>query len=162
MKTEQITYTSNQNKSSTKIEFDIKPDLILAFASPSFFESKDLIDVLCEEFSKVNIIGCSTAGEIQDNSVNEETLVLTAVEFESTIVKSRAIVVDKIEESYQKGLELGNSFDKEGLKHIFLLSAGLVINGEGLVDGLRKSLPENVKVTGGLAGSRMGRNRSSF
>lgn len=47
---------------------------------------------------------------------------------------------------------LAQSIPKEDLSHLFVLSDGLAVNGSELVKGLMCFLPENVAVTGGLAG----------
>jgi hypothetical protein len=39
-----------------------------------------------------------------------------------------------------------------GLRHVFVLSDGLHVNGTDLVRGLNGELPADVVVTGGLAG----------
>jgi hypothetical protein len=38
------------------------------------------------------------------------------------------------------------------LRHLFVLSDGLLVNGSALVEGLKSALPEDVTVTGGLSG----------
>ena len=45
-----------------------------------------------------------------------------------------------------------DSLDSEGLKHIFIISEGININGDELVNGMRSKLPKDVNVTGGLSG----------
>jgi hypothetical protein len=45
-----------------------------------------------------------------------------------------------------------SKFNPAGLKHVFVLSDGLNVNGTALVQGIRSTLPKDVNVTGGLAG----------
>jgi len=57
---------------------------------------------------------------------------------------------------FQNGIEAGKALalklaNKE-LRHVFVLSEGLHVNGTELVTGMRDNLPEGVNVTGGLAG----------
>jgi hypothetical protein len=77
---------------------------------------------------------------------------MTAVSFEHTELKGAKTKIADIEKSFQAGEELAQSLDKEGLTHVLVLSDGLKINGSDLVKGLKKHLPENVAVTGGLSG----------
>jgi hypothetical protein len=55
-------------------------------------------------------------------------------------------------DSFHAGEHLARSLDRNGLVHVVVLSDGLRVNGSELVDGLKKFLPENVTVTGGLSG----------
>jgi hypothetical protein len=98
------------------------------------------------------IIGCSTAGEIMGLRVYDDTLCLTAVEFEKTRVKGARVRVEDAAESHAAGRELARQLAADDLKHLFLLSDGLNINGSELVRGLTEHLPAGVTVTGGLSG----------
>jgi hypothetical protein len=54
--------------------------------------------------------------------------------------------------SFQAGVKLAESLNKDELVHVFVLSDGLGVNGSDLAKGLQDTLPKNVSVTGGLAG----------
>jgi hypothetical protein len=62
------------------------------------------------------------------------------------------VSIHDYENGEMAGKDLAEKLDADGLKHMFVLSEGLHVNGTELVTGLRKSLPEGVNVTGGLAG----------
>ena len=152
MKTEQLNFELNENNLNTSIQFQIDPELILIFASSSFFENPCLFEQISNKYPESHILACSTAGEIQSNLVTDSRMAITAIQFDKTTLVSKSIEIGEIEDSYDEGLRLGSSFDQEELKHVFVLSAGLVANGDELVQGIRDSLPSNVNVTGGLAG----------
>jgi hypothetical protein len=78
--------------------------------------------------------------------------VVTAVEFEKTVVKGSGLQLNRIDNSFEAGRKLAENLPKKDLVHAIVLSDGLNVNGSELVDGLIKNLPENVTVTGGLAG----------
>ncbi|MGI0491214.1 FIST signal transduction protein [Alkalinema pantanalense CENA528] len=96
-------------------------------------------------------LGCSTAGEIYDTQVTDDALVMTAIAFESTQVKSWNIHLEAGENSFVAGDRLGSQLDTAGLVHLFVLSDGLQVNGSDLVQGLAQHLPEGVSLTGGLS-----------
>jgi hypothetical protein len=101
---------------------------------------------------EAHIVACSTAGEILGDSVHDDTLVCTGVRFERSQVALAAVRLDEAEGSTALGALLASRLGPTGLKHVFVLSDGLQVNGSALVDGLRTGLPEGVAITGGLAG----------
>ncbi len=153
MKTEQLIFRSADNGIIKEIKnFSFSPDLLLFFGSPTILKNSGVIEHFRKEYPKSIINGCSTAGEIGDINVYDNTLIATAVEFKSSIIIYNSIHIDAVEESRTAGKELIQKFDFNGLKHIFVLSDGLNVNGSELVAGIREALPRKVNVTGGLAG----------
>jgi hypothetical protein len=122
--------------------------LVMVFGSTALLKDNTLVN----EAPNAQFIGCSTSGEIMGTSVVDDTISLSALQFDSTTIVVHSIAIENPESSYDAGKELVNKFDKDGLKHLFVLSDGLNVNGSQLVMGLRESLPEGVSVTGGLAG----------
>jgi hypothetical protein len=84
--------------------------------------------------------------------VSDNSLTITAVTFEKTRVKCTDIQFDTGANSFEIAIQLAEKIDKTDLAHVFVLSDGLAVNGSELVRGLRSKLPQNVKITGGLAG----------
>ena len=126
--------------------------LILLFGSTSILREKKCLDEIKSAYPKAHLLGCSTAGEIYGTQVFDDSLVVTAVNFERTQLKGLKVTIDKMENSCNIGQLLAQSLDTEGLVHVFVLSDGLKINGSELVKGLVKHLPDSVSVTGGLSG----------
>jgi hypothetical protein len=75
-----------------------------------------------------------------------------ALRFEKTDVRSYQVENGDAEASFLAGERLAALIEPKNLNHVFVLSEGLHINGSDLVRGLEKNLPENVRITGGLAG----------
>jgi hypothetical protein len=98
------------------------------------------------------ICGCSTAGEVHDRSVLDDSVVVTAVQFDGTPIRTAQATISGPEESYEAGQKLASAIPHEGLVHTFVLSDGLQVNGSELVNGLVSRLPEGIAVTGGLSG----------
>lgn len=130
----------------------IQPQLVLVFATPSKASDTSILDFIRSKYPDTFILGCSTAGEIANGVIEEEGIVITAIEFESTKLEKHSVALGGATDSTRVGEALVNQFTKEGLRHILVLSEGLHINGTQLVEGMRSVLPKEVNVTGGLAG----------
>jgi len=153
MKTEQLIIRSTKGDVLSNIKnFNFTPDLLLFFGSPPMLNDSGIIEYFRDKYPKTIITGCSTAGEIANINVYDNTLVVTAVKFKSTKVVYNSIHINAVEESRTAGKELIQKFNFSGLQHIFVLSDGLNVNGSELVAGIREALPRKVNVTGGLAG----------
>ncbi len=126
--------------------------LALIFADRNILQKTPLLEDIRKIYPKALLFGCSTAGEILDSQALEGTLVLTAVAFDSSSLKSASILLRETGDSFQAGETLARRLPPEGLVHALVLSEGLNINGSALVKGLSGALPPHVTVTGGLSG----------
>ena len=133
-------------------ELDFTPQFFLLFVGSKVPFISEFVDQLKSSFKDSLIIGCSTSGEILDDTVKDQSISLTAVKFEKTEVRLTEIAIDEMSKSRDTGIKLTEQIEKEGLRHLFVLSDGLNINGAELVKGITENLPEGVTVTGGLAG----------
>jgi len=124
---------------------------VLVFGAPDCLARKQELDAIRVAFPHALIIGCSTAGEICGTRVRDDSLSLTAVQFEDTRLKL-AVTSLAGNDSYAAGKNLAAALDHTGLRHVLVLSDGLLVNGSELVKGLRDHLPADVAATGGLAG----------
>ncbi len=153
MKTEQLIFKSTDSNNVDDInKFSFTPDLVLFFGSPNMLKNSGVVEYFRKEYPNAIINGCSTSGEISDINVYDNTIVATAVSFNSTKIVYNSIQIESVDESRSAGKKLINEFDFTGLQHIFVLSDGLNVNGSELVAGIREALPRKVNVTGGLAG----------
>lgn len=120
------------------------PDIVLAFGGRGVDEP--LVE-LGQRFAGALCIGCSTAGEIYGAEVDEDGLVVAFVWFDA--VRAKVVAVDASEAA---GLEIAGELNRPDLRHVFVLSDGLQVNGTALARGLREGVSSSVVVTGGLAG----------
>lgn len=127
-------------------------DLVLAFGSPRLLKEQERFPDLRARFPRAYLFGCSTAGEICDTRVTDDSLVATAVRFSSTHVKGARIAMSGTAGSFEAGRRLAQALDTRGLIHAVVLSDGIQVNGSDLVRGLTQHLPPQVTVTGGLSG----------
>lgn len=98
------------------------------------------------------LLGCSTAGEIMATRVYDDSLAVTAVAFEKTRLRLAQYTIASADDSRWAGEMLANDLLGSDLKHVFLLSDGLKVNGTELAKGLKSILPAGIEVTGGLSG----------
>ncbi len=97
-------------------------------------------------------MGCTTAGEISNDGVSDDSLVVTGIRFVHPKLTVATTQLTTMEESDIAGKQLAKELTGEGLHNVLLFGQGVNINGSALIDGLRKGLPGNVVVSGGLAG----------
>lgn len=125
--------------------------LVLLFGSRATLSNQPELQRVRRAYPDAILLGCSTAGEICDTQVFENSLSVTAVQFHATSVRGTATSISQAGDSYAAGQRLAAALDRPDLVHVFLLSEGLHINGSELVQGLTQHLPPNVSVTGGLS-----------
>lgn len=126
--------------------------LVLAFGAPRCIRDAGMWYELRARWPNARIVGCSTAGEIAETHVRDDSLVATALSFERSRVATASVAIGAMSQSADAGRELAAQIDPAGLRHVLVLSEGLHVNGSELVRSLTQALPEGVAVTGGLAG----------
>jgi hypothetical protein len=107
---------------------------------------------LLESFPNAVCAGCSTAGEILGSSVTDGGISAVCVSFDHVTLRAESVIVDSAAGSFDAAAELGRRLGASDLRHVLVLSDGLLINGTALTAGFRVGLPRGVHVTGGLAG----------
>lgn len=130
----------------------VKADLVFVFGYRKLMLDEEFTFVLKNYYPEAVLFGCSSAGEISGTEVIDHSVVITAIEFENSKVKLESIQIEKNADNKLLGVRVLDRLDKNGLKHVMILSDGLNINGAELVNGIENTLPGNVTVTGGLAG----------
>ena len=156
MKTQQIKFTGSDWKPiQTQDGFYANhAQLVLVFGERTIFESVDTYGYLRTLYSKAQIVYSSTAGEIYENSVHDNSIIVTAIDFERTEIQ---VSVQKIEshiESHEVGIKLAENLNNENLKSVFIISDGGLVNGSELIKGLESALDVKVSISGGLAGDQ--------
>ncbi len=150
MKTKQVFFDASSTIDFHKV--GLNPNLILVFSNRELLQESNIGQEIRQAFPQAILAGCSTAGEIGQSMVKENTASITFIEFEKTQIIYRERQINEAAESLSSGAALIESLPREKLKHVFVLSDGLNINGSQLVIGMRDKLDEHCKITGGLAG----------
>ena len=128
------------------------PQLVFVFGNRKHFESDAVFERTKTQFPDSHIMISSTSGGILDTRVYDDRLIATAVELEKSVLKTARTNIGNEENSYAAGKSLGGQIDKAGLKWLFVLSDGHLVNGSELVKGLNDEFNGDVPITGGLAG----------
>ena len=130
----------------------VAPQLVLFFGSRELLASGERYRELRAQYPDAHLLGCSTGGEILDEDVFDDTVVVAAIEFEKTRLKLASAVAAAEKSSADIGRELGAALNGPDLRGIFVLSDGTQVNGSALVAGIAEIVPAEIPVTGGLAG----------
>lgn len=126
--------------------------LLIGFGSSDLVsQEKSFLDIK-NKYPNAQIALCSSAGEIFQKEVLDDTISLVAMQFESTTIQTSEISIDDFESSYEAGKILVNKFSQEKLKLILVFSDGGKVNGSELVKGMNDFKKTGVLITGGLAG----------
>lgn len=137
---------------STLAELDSPETLLVLFGSSGLINTPERIRQVLDACPQSHVMGCSTAGEIHGSEISDDSLVVAAVRFEKTPVRTAQAVVRDPQDSYAAGTAIASQLKRPSLRAIVVLSDGLHVNGSELVKGLNDTLEGTVVITGGLAG----------
>ena len=131
---------------------DSEQTLVIVFGASEKKKIEEGLKELFLLFPRAIKIGCSTAGEIYQEELHEESLSVAVMRFDTTPIKVSTVEVRDAEASAEAGRKLARELAAEDLKAIFVLSDGLHVNGSALTAGINEIVGSDVSVTGGLAG----------
>ena len=144
-------YTDKWNKVLDST-LDSSNTLVIVFASSKIELIKTPLVEISKTFANSVIIGASTAGEIYQDELYEDSLVVSVMKFEHTRLRNSICTLISAENSLQDGIAIAKDLYSDDLKAIFVLSDGLNANGSKLTEGISSIIPPYIPVTGGLAG----------
>ncbi|MEZ5264641.1 MAG: FIST N-terminal domain-containing protein [Acidimicrobiales bacterium] len=127
---------------------------VLAFGPSSLLDDPTPLHELHAAFPRSAVVGCSTSGEIDGDSVDDGSVVVTVTRFDDVALTVVPLEVPDAAASRQAGEAAARRLlaAQPALQAAFVLSDGLGVNGSTLVEGLTAVLPPEVVITGGLAG----------
>ena len=153
MKIEQVVVTDSAVPAAPLAPLQsLAPQLVLVFGAATFFTGSSLASTLRAAFPDAALLGCSTAGEISRNGVDDGSCVITAVQFDATQLVTASTVLSGMEDSRAAGTRIGDQLRRPGLRAVMVYGPGVAINGSALVDGIAAVIGEGIPITGGLAG----------
>jgi hypothetical protein len=126
--------------------------LVIGFGEKTSLSNGTSYQKLRQLFPNATIAICSTAGEIYDNEVLDDSLSVSAIQFDKTTIQSSSVNIANFTSSYDAGAALVKKLDQNNLKYIFVLSDGGLVNGSEFVRGIESIVHHSIPVTGGLAG----------
>ena len=125
--------------------------IVFAAARPDATLNVEL-ENLHQTFPQSIILGCSSSGEIYQDELLDDSIVVTVMQFNSTRLKLVHTDISEAEQSTATGKKLAEELIDDELAAVFTLTDGLLVNGSAYIAALSSSLPEHVTITGGLAG----------
>jgi hypothetical protein len=129
------------------------PDWVLYFGDIELLQQSDgPISQLSAAYPKAICCGCSTSGEILGGRVSDRSIAAVLVTFSRVRVRAVTGILQNPDSSRATARRLAEELQADDLRHVLVLSEGLLVNGTQLAIGFREALPERVAVTGGLAG----------
>ncbi len=129
--------------------FAPEADLVLVFADDVYFQTEACYSELRGLFPKAHIAGCSSSGNVQGVSISDADMVATVVKFDKSSMRIAALDVQSEQSMAHLGAHLMSELDGPDLRHVFILSDGLQVNGSELAKGLNQAA---IPATGGMAG----------
>lgn len=153
MKIDQKIWTEKDGWEGLKTTLnEAEPQLVLVFGGRKELMMSEHLSALKDSYPTADILMCSTAGEIADTIVRDNSLSVCALHFEKTEISIVAGEIKAGDSGETIGCDLVKTLKTENLKHIMVFSDGLKVNGTSLVRGILEHLPSTVSVTGGLVG----------
>ena len=113
---------------------------------------REAIAELAARLPRAVLAGCSTAGEILGDRVQDASLTVAIARFDAVALRAASLPVGPGADACAVGRALGRALAGPDLRAVFVLSDGLHVNGSRLAAGLNEAVPDGVVVTGGLAG----------
>lgn len=133
-------------------DLDSERTLVLAFAAPACSGETTALAALSAAYPRAVVVGCSTAGEIDQTRIRDGSITVAVVRFDHTRVRQAYARLEAAEGSLAAGTAIAKELEAPDLRGVLVLSKGTDVNGSELVRGINATLPEHVVVTGGLAG----------
>lgn len=155
MKTVQLKKIGNEKLTYLSEKQKLKEPLVLVFGNRYMLQEKNIYNEIRNVFKDGHIVFGSTSGDITSESVDDESITVTAIEFEKTsfsIKTANVLNADNKIDSHKTGKELIEQLPQEGLKYVFVVSDGSFINGSQLAKGLNAATKNNLLITGALCG----------
>ncbi|MFD2587662.1 FIST signal transduction protein [Croceitalea marina] len=143
----------------------LKNPLLLVFGNRYMLEEDDIYKEIKKIVPSGHIVFGSTSGEILEDAVYNDSVVVTAIEFErSSFIIKCSNVYDYNNNDALLGEKLMEEFPTKDLKHVFVVSEGSIVNGSALINGFERKKGASAGLSGGLCGddARFERTLASY
>lgn len=137
-----------------QVGMDLPVQLVLGFGSKQHIADSKLRAQVRARYPQADLVFASTAGEIMEGQVLDDSLCTTAMAFAKTTTH---VVLSQIQE-YPNSFALGCCLFQRlqqadaNLRSILLFSDGTLVNGSDMIAGLNAENNGKVSISGGLAG----------
>ncbi len=129
----------------------ITANLVLVFGSVKRFSESNFQSSLKTRYPVAQIVGCTTSGEISPTGVYDDSIQITAIQWQKITQRIAQAKSSNMQDSFDTAAGLAKQLKADDLRTVLILSDGLNVNGSELVKGFQ-SILEGVPLLGGLAG----------
>jgi hypothetical protein len=126
-------------------------NLVLVFGSVKRFNEGKLQGFLKARYPTAQLVGCTTSGEISPSGVFDDSIQITAIQWEKTIQRVAQTKMSGMQNSFEAAAGLAKQLKADSLRTILVISDGLNVNGSELLKGFQSVLGD-IPIVGGLAG----------
>lgn len=126
-------------------------NLVLVFGSVKRFSDDKLKTVLKARYPVAQVIGCTTSGEITPTGVDDDTIQITAIQWQKVMQRVAQTKSSQMQDSFDTAVGLAKQLKADSLRTIIVISDGLNVNGSELLKGFQSILGD-IPIIGGLAG----------
>ena len=127
-------------------------NLVLVFGSVKRFNEGKLQGFLKSRYPAAQLVGCTTSGEISASGVDDDSIQITAIQWEKTVQRVTQTKMSGAQSSFEVGAGLAKQLKADSLRTVMILGDGLNVNGEELVLGFQSVLGDAIPLFGGMAG----------
>ena len=155
MRTVQLKKTENNKFKYLTEELILKEPLVLVFGNRFMLQEKNIFNEVRDIFKDGHIVFGSTSGDITSESVSDDSIIITAIEFEKSnfLIKTANVLNSNVQiDSFKTGKELIEQLPKENLKYAFVVADGSYTNGSQLTKGMNAATKDRLLITGALCG----------
>lgn len=126
-------------------------NLVLVFGSVKRFSDSKLPAFLKGRYPTAQVIGCTTSGEINPGGVFDDSIQITAIQWERTTQRVMQVKMSGMHNSFETAAGIARQLAADNLRTVLVFSDGLNVNGSELLLGFQSVLGE-IPIVGGLAG----------
>ena len=126
-------------------------NLVLVFGSVKRFSDGKLQGFLKSRYPSAQLVGCTTSGEISAVGVFDDSIQITAIQWEKTIQRVAQTKISGMLNSFEAAANLAKQLKADTLRTVLVISDGLNVNGSELLKGFQSVLG-SIPIVGGLAG----------
>lgn len=126
-------------------------NLVLVFGSVKRFSEGKLPSFLKSRYPSAQLVGCTTSGEISSAGVFDDSIQITAIQWEKTIQRVAQTKMSGMLNSFEAAASLAKQLKSDTLRTVLVISDGLNVNGSELLKGFQSVLGD-IPIVGGLAG----------
>ncbi len=126
-------------------------NLVLVFGSVKRFSEGKLQSFLKTRYPVAQIVGCTTSGEISPTGVYDDSIQITAIQWQKVMQRVTQAKTGSMADSFDTAVGIAKQLKSDALRTVIVISDGLNINGSELLKGFQSILGD-VPIIGGLAG----------